>query len=370
LVREKMQESSLPARLNEFMQTKAKLSPNRLARAAVLLLTFVVIGRLNLAAADESRASEREAIQRSIGLLEASARQWHADCVSCHHHSLEVITVNAARVQHIVVDDAFLRDQQGSIQQALARSRQKMMEAMNATQRPVTPVSPNPAMIFGYSLFALAETQVATGEATETAVRYLSLRQEPAGNWQSMVKQRPPFEASDFAATALMIKVEREYARGKLADKQIAIARRWLMNTKAADTEDLTFRLLGLRWANASRAEVRGAGRKLLALQRPDGGWPQTRGSVSDAYASGEALAGLRAAGVIQNDTPAFRHGIAFLLSTQQSDGSWHVKSRAQPIQKYFETGFPYGKDQFISYTATCWATLALLSDGTISAIQ
>jgi len=66
---------------------------------------------------------------------------------------------------------------------------------------------------------------------------------------------------------------------------------------------------------------------------------------------------------MIREDTPAFRKGIEFLLSTQARDGSWHVKSRALPIQKYFETGFPYGKDQFISYVATCWATLALLGD-------
>ena len=44
----------------------------------------------------------------------------------------------------------------------------------------------------------------------------------------------------------------------------------------------------------------------------------------------------------------------------QKPDGSWHVKTRSQPIQKYFESGFPHGQDQFISISATCWAVLAL----------
>ena len=50
-----------------------------------------------------------------------------------------------------------------------------------------------------------------------------------------------------------------------------------------------------------------------------------------------------------------------FLLGDQRADGSWLVKSRSKPFQTYFETGFPHGKDQFISTTATGWAVLALL---------
>jgi hypothetical protein len=48
------------------------------------------------------------------------------------------------------------------------------------------------------------------------------------------------------------------------------------------------------------------------------------------------------------------------LLKTQQADGTWHVVTRSKPIQTYFETGFPHGKDQFISSAATGWAATAL----------
>ena len=52
--------------------------------------------------------------------------------------------------------------------------------------------------------------------------------------------------------------------------------------------------------------------------------------------------------------------GVRYLLSTQLDDGSWYTKSRAVPIQPYFESGFPHGRDQFISAAATNWAVTAL----------
>jgi hypothetical protein len=36
------------------------------------------------------------------------------------------------------------------------------------------------------------------------------------------------------------------------------------------------------------------------------------------------------------------------------------VKTRAIPSNPYFESGFPHGKSQFISYAATCYAVMAL----------
>ena len=49
-------------------------------------------------------------------------------------------------------------------------------------------------------------------------------------------------------------------------------------------------------------------------------------------------------------------------MKTQFEDGSWHVRSRAIPIQPYFDSGFPYGHDQWISAGATNWATMALVA--------
>jgi hypothetical protein len=99
----------------------------------------------------------------------------------------------------------------------------------------------------------------------------------------------------------------------------------------------------------------------LIALQRADGGWGQLPTLQSDAYATGQALMALGASGLSAKD-PVYRRGVTFLLRTQLEDGSWFVRSRAVPIQPYFDSGFPHEHDQFISAAATNWATMALIA--------
>jgi hypothetical protein len=55
-----------------------------------------------------------------------------------------------------------------------------------------------------------------------------------------------------------------------------------------------------------------------------------------------------------------YRHGVGFLLASQKPDGSWYVPSRSPKFQPYFQSGFPYNHDQWISSAATAWAAVAL----------
>ena len=52
--------------------------------------------------------------------------------------------------------------------------------------------------------------------------------------------------------------------------------------------------------------------------------------------------------------------GAVFLLKSQYQNGAWFVKSRAYPVQPYFESGYPFGHNQWISATAAGWASLAI----------
>jgi hypothetical protein len=58
------------------------------------------------------------------------------------------------------------------------------------------------------------------------------------------------------------------------------------------------------------------------------------------------------------------QRGIDYLLRTQAPDGSWHVISRLHPpapvSPPYFETGHPYGHDQFVSTMGESMAVMAL----------
>ena len=69
----------------------------------------------------------------------------------------------------------------------------------------------------------------------------------------------------------------------------------------------------------------------------------------------------LHTAGGLRTDHPAYRDGLALLVKSQEPDGSWLVRSRSNPFQPYYESGFPHGKNQFISVAASGWATTALV---------
>src|SRR5262249_16070333 len=97
-----------------------------------------------------------------------------------------------------------------------------------------------------------------------------------------------------------------------------------------------------------------------LKTQRADGGWAQLADMESDAYATASALVALHQAGGLSTESAPYRRGLRYLLATQKEDGSWHVVARAKPIQVYFESGYPHGKDEFISIAAAGWATTAL----------
>ncbi len=135
---------------------------------------------------------------------------------------------------------------------------------------------------------------------------------------------------------------------------------KWLENTKPATTQDRAFHLLGLAWGNAAPATIKAAARALAATQRADGGWNQLPEMVSDAYATGQALYALNTAGNMAVSSSVYQKGVDYLLRTQAPDGSWHVETRAIWLQPYFESGFPYGRDQFISAAGTAWAVMAL----------
>jgi len=205
----------------------------------------------------------------------------------------------------------------------------------------------------GYALAGLAVANESTNEISKALVQYLLKKQNKDGSWR-IHTHRPPLEDSHLMATALGIKGIPEGTNAKRASN-------WLQQAKAKSTEDHTFKVLGLHWAKANQ-EKTAAAKALLKLQRENGGWAQLPKMKSDAYSTGQALAALKQSGLLKAGSPQYKQGVAWLLKNQKADGSWQVKTRSKPIQKYFESGFPHGKDQFISISATCWAVMALVA--------
>jgi squalene cyclase len=118
-------------------------------------------------------------------------------------------------------------------------------------------------------------------------------------------------------------------------------------------------KLMGLVWTQAPHSDVEASVQQILSQQRPGGGWPQRDGMVPDAYATGICLYALHTASILPKDN-AYLNGVRFLQQNQYQDGSWLVKTRSYPTQPYFETGYPFGNNQFISAGAASWSALAI----------
>jgi N-acyl-D-amino-acid deacylase len=179
---------------------------------------------------------------------------------------------------------------------------------------------------------------------------------------------RVPILGGPFVITAAAARVLQAYGPPERASEiapHIDRARRWLAANAAQETHDAVFRMLGLHWAGADRSVVQRAADALRREQNADGGWTQLRGMNSDAYITGLVLVALHETGLPATDA-AYRRGIDYLLRNQEPDGSWLVPTRAAPQNPYFESGFPYGKFQIISFSGSCWATMALIHAATV----
>ncbi len=302
-------------------------------------------------------ATIRAAVERSIPLLQKtdSVLMQKTNCVSCHHNTLTAATLAIARKNGFSVDDQIASGQVKRIGAFLETWRERMLQGV---------AIPGQSGTVSAILLGLADENYPPDEATDAAARIVMLRQLPDGRWQPS-SHRPPTEASDVHITAISLRALQVYGpkahRSKYVDS-VKRAADWLMKVKPQRPDERAFQLLGLAWAGfkPDNAIVRHIVRDLVAEQRSDGGWASLHSLASDAYTTGLALAALKQAGAVKSTNASFKQGIAFLLKTQLADGTWYVKSRAVPIQPYFESGFPHGHDQWISAAATNWATTAL----------
>ena len=303
----------------------------------------------------EAGASDRElviaSVEKAVALLAKSGPQFVkvSGCTSCHNQSLPQMAFSAARARGFAVDEKVAKYQ---------------VQAVIAMFRPITgdmaagkPNVPDPAISVSYALVGLAAEGYAPDRTTDAMAHLVSLQQAADGSFVPF-PARPPIESSAFTATALSVRALQVY--GKNPGDAVERARRWLESAQPITTEDRAMQLLGLTWTKADPDVIECAADDLLAEQRVDGGWGQLTTIESDAYATGQALAALRISGQIESTDVAWREGSGFLLRTQLEDGSWLVRSRTLPFQPYKESGFPHGKNQWISAAGTSWAALAL----------
>jgi len=300
------------------------------------------------------------AVQSSLPLLQKSDSQFvpKAACVSCHNNSFAAMAVGAARAAGLKVDEKLAAEQVHANIFGLLKLRDYLHQSM------FTPVEDTfGPFVAGYILVGLDAEHYKADLNTDTAAIYIKSHQMPNGEWPYGVgDNRPPICSDYIGQTVLSMRALQLYAPKPLKaeyDKAVQLAAGWIAKAKASTTEDRIWKVQGLGWAGNNKTALEAARQDLIAKQRPDGGWSDLDTMESTAYATGRALIALNTAGMAPSDA-VYQKGVAYLLKTQNEDGSWYVRSRAMTFQPYFESGFPHGTDQWISAAGSSFASMAL----------
>ena len=299
----------------------------------------------------------KTAAAKSVGLLQRVSAEFFKEsgCVGCHHQPMMAMAVKTARESGVPVDEKDFAEQRKTMAVLLSpRPSRILMMQLGGGGLDSLVITANGLWSAGYEPDLLTDS---------TAAVVANKQNADGGFADSTTVSRAPMQESLISRTALAIRTLQVYAipaRKTEFEQRIARARAWLLEAKPRTGYERADVLLGLYWSGASTDQVQRAARALLTAQRSDGGWAQRTHLASDAYMTGIALRALRESGQLRASDAAYRKGVDYLLRTQMEDGSWYVRSRAVKLQPYFQSGFPYDHDQWISYAATAYATAAL----------
>jgi len=274
-------------------------------------------------------------------------------CFACHHQAIPILALTTARTRGFPIKEEELRKHLRFIAEFLAKDQENYHKGRGQGGQVDTA---------GYALWTLEQGGWKPDTTTAAVVEYLLLYDKNLDHWR-VSGNRPPSEASAFTTNYFAVRALKTFGtddQKDRIDRRVNAVRSWLTKTPAKDTEDRVFRLWALKQMGCELKEIEAAAQELIKFQRPDGGWGQLDTLSSDAYATGTALVALHQAAGLATSNSVYQHGLTYLLTAQEPDGSWHVRSRSRPFQTYFESGFPHGKDQFISLAASGWATTAL----------
>jgi len=300
----------------------------------------------------------RTAAANGLVIIQSSQKDWYVkqSCASCHQQFLPAVAMASAREHGIPLDEAAARTE-------AAKTSAIFADLDRAVQ--YTYVI-DPALDDAQHLIAAYAAGVRPNLVTAVYARHIASHQLADGHWITG-DARPPQSYSNITATATSLRAIQLYAHPSLAvetKSRIEKARAWLASATPRDTQERVDQLTGLWRAGADPAALSKLVGELKSRQRPDGGWNSREGLASEAYSTGQALVALNDVAGLRISDAAVQRGVQFLLLTQARDGSWHVASRLRPpapvSPKYFESGYPYGHDQFISAMGGSWAVMAL----------
>jgi ankyrin repeat protein len=322
-------------------------------------LTVMVISAAATSAFAQTPAEIRDAVVKALPPVQKAQQPWYTTnkqvCASCHHQYQPSLAYRAAREHGVPVDETIAR--------ADATKAFTFADVDKAIQYQYVI---EPSVDDAYRMMAAHAAGVPPNLGAAIYARLLISRQNADGTWDGF-HQRPPSSYSRFTMATLglrAVQLYRHASQKAAAEAAVARARGYLEKNIAPDTEGRSYQLLGLKWAGAENGRLRRLGRELIAMQQADGGWESRGGRGSDVYSTGQALVALHDGAGLPASDAAYRKGVAYLLKTQAGDGTWHVTTRLRPpaplSPPYFNAGYPYEHDQFLSMSGAGWSIMAL----------
>jgi len=330
------------------------------------LLSFAVV--LTMLAAEPEQNSVPTAavtdeqvaqcIERGLAFLERDALKWRNDneCATCHHGAMTVWALGEAKRHGYAVSDATLADfAKWTKDRWLANIDQPR------DSRPGWNLVNTSAIYLAVMSQSSPPLEVLSPDERRRIADHVARHQEEDGSWLSPPPANGPppvWESTEvrvlWANLALQTgdALQTEAANVRASREKAA---QWLRQAETgSSTHAAALRLLSSIRAGNSQPETQPATDQLFAKQRSDGGWGQLDDLSSDAFATGQALYVLNVAGV-NVDRTEVKRGLAFLVRTQNDDGSWPMKSRAHPGAKPFTNPIP------ITYFGSAWAILGMV---------
>jgi hypothetical protein len=323
-----------------------------------LIVAIVVFLLPAIAAAQDAPPKRGEVdatIDRGLGFLVKDALAWKKEhnCASCHHAALVICSMREAKQSGHAVDEPVLAE----LTKWLAESG----DGKFGLERPASaPKAASPkAIYFALALGADPKRDAASEKGLQLLLKTVAAEQTENGSWSTWPGTRPPiFGSSDESLTALAILAALPAAA--TGNEQAKTVRdkgvKWLAETKTDDDpQSIALRLVLWKRLDRPAKEWTPLVKIIKDRQNADGGWSQAKDMASDAWATGQALYALASAGIKPNE-PAIVRGQAFLMKTQQADGSWPMTSRpTAPGGKGSKSLIP------ITGAGSAWAVLGLV---------
>jgi squalene-hopene/tetraprenyl-beta-curcumene cyclase len=294
----------------------------RYAAAVVLVCIFTATSR-----GQESTAAQvKTTVAKSLPFIQREGVAWMEGkkCLSCHHTSFMVWSLNRSAAGGLDVDRAKLTEWQtwatdwkhyGSQAQHVQGEKALVTGSPDTVAQMLLGREPpgeggEPAWVTSFAQ-CLADAQTADGSWT------------PGG--QLPGQKRPKRETQEVSTMWAMLALFTVKDEAGEFRPRIDKARQWLgSETNGKSSEWWAARLLVER-AIGESTQADSRRKALLERQRADGGWGWLTGDESDALGTGIVLYALAQDGVPAND-PAIAKARAFLVQTQRDDGSWAVK--------------------------------------------